>query len=178
MTKTEPTVLICPQKSICFIDFLTSNAWNYGYQVHLKVGILWPMRPQKVTDWQWKDNWKHKEMGTWKMNWTSLNLVGKCVLAQSQPLIMHLNPRVSHLFHGDHICPNNPPMRRFEMYEVVSKHQALLLLTKVKERVSDLARSGIVWTQGLCANTRLLFITNYEYSLKTRRINTTAILRD
>lgn len=69
-------------------------------------------------------------------------------------------------------------MRRFEMYEVVSKHQALLLLTKVKERVSDLARSGIVWTQDLCANTRLLFITNYEYSLKTRRINTTAILRE
>lgn len=100
MTKTEPTVLICPQKSVCFIDFLTYNAWNYGYQVHLKVGILWPMRPQKVTDWQWKDNWKHKEMGTWKMNRTSLNLVGKSVLAQSQPLIMHLNPRVSHLFHG------------------------------------------------------------------------------
>lgn len=53
-------------------------------------------------------------------------------------------PSGSHLFHGDHICPNNPQMRRFEMYEVVSKHQALLLLTKVKERVSDLARSGIV----------------------------------
>lgn len=89
-------------------------------------------------------DWKHKEMGTWKMNRRSLNLVGKSVLSQSQPLIMHLNPQVSHLFHGDHICPNNPPMRRFEMYEVVSKHQALLLLTKVKERVSDLARSGIV----------------------------------
>lgn len=54
MTKTEPTV--CPQKTVYFIDFLPYNAWNYVYHVYLKVGILWPMRPQKVREWQWKDN--------------------------------------------------------------------------------------------------------------------------
>lgn len=108
-------------------------------------------------------NMRKWELSTWTDgHWVN---VGKRTLARSWP---PPKPWVSHLFLGQNVRPNNSHMRIGNLRSGL-KHQALLLPAKVEELLSDLARSDVPWTQDVLANPRLLFITNYEHSLKTRR---------